>query len=111
MRIAKHVVLLVIASANLVGVNAEASDYLCKTVSNDWVWFDDHAASIFAYTAVGSTHRIYETGTGIFLSGKPRGSIEWSGVVRFTAWGFGALHIRQADSGGAFQSMRDSEEH
>ncbi|WP_152997574.1 hypothetical protein [Methylobacterium sp. GXS13] len=89
---------------------ALAANYLCKTVSSDWGWFSDHVAASITYLIVGSPGRTFEVGTGVFFRGKPWGSKEvGSGTVRITAYGAGALHIRQQGSGDPFKVCATSE--
>lgn len=83
---------------------AGATDYRCREIDGDWVWFSDHAVSSIQYIVIGPQGRRYEVGTGVMLAGAPRGwRAEHSGSVEITAWGIGAFHARKADDGGPFK--------
>jgi hypothetical protein len=83
---------------------ADAADYLCKNVGQSWEWFGDHVALWIDYVVVGTPGRRYEVGTGVSINGSPWGSRdEYSGPAEFSAYGAGALHIRQADQGEPFK--------
>jgi hypothetical protein len=90
--------------------NASSAAYLCKTVGKDWRWFSDHVVGSMTYLIVGVPSRAFEAGTGIFFRGEPWGSKEnGSGTLRITAYGAGALHIRQHDGGEPFKVCATSE--
>lgn len=98
--------LLFIGGLNLVIMPnaAIAADYMCRTVGPAWTWFGDHIAISVDYVSVGASSRRYEVGTGISVGGSPRGRREvYSGTAEFTAYGIGAVHIRQSDSGEPFK--------
>lgn len=84
---------------------AHAADgVICKTVGSSWEWFGDHAALWVEYYAVGEAGRQYEVGTGMSINGSPWGSRNrYSGESTFSAYGLGAVHVRQADSGTPFR--------
>jgi hypothetical protein len=89
---------------------AQSADYICKSVGEDWTWFSNHVVGSIDYLIVGPKDRSFRAGTGVFFRGKPWGSTsDGSGTVRMTAWGAGALHIRQQDSGPAFKVCVTSE--
>lgn len=107
----KVAVLLLLSSALAAPVSSQ--DILCKTVGPDWSWFGDHFVRSITYLAVGTPGRKFEMGTGVFAWGKPWGSkIEVTGTGKMTAYGAGALHIRQIGPGSPFKvcmSSRDIE--
>ncbi|WP_027545179.1 hypothetical protein [Bradyrhizobium sp. WSM2254] len=89
---------------------AQGADYICKTVDENWTWFSDHVVGSIDYLIVGPKDRTFRAGTGVFFRGRPWGSTsDGSGTVRMTAYGAGALHIRQQDSGPAFKVCVTSE--
>lgn len=78
--------------------------FRCRSVGNNWVWFEDHAALYVSYATRGPAGRIYEVGTGISVNGSPWGKRkEYSGDAEFKAYGVGALHIRKRDDGLDFE--------
>lgn len=90
---------------------AQAANYQCELVDQNWRWFSDHVALYVTYIVVGQPGRTYEVGTGVSISGKPRGKTQkQSGAVEVTAYGLGALHIRQSDSGNPFKVCATSED-
>jgi hypothetical protein len=90
--------------------NVCAAAYLCKTVGNEWTWFSDHIVGSITYLIIGSPGRQYEAGTGVFFRGVPWGSKETgSDTLRMTAYGAGALHIRQHDLGAPFKVCATSQ--
>jgi hypothetical protein len=100
-------VALIVATSNSSG---SAAAYLCKTVGSDWTWISDHVVGSITYLIVGVPGRTFEAGTGIFFRGRPWGSKEnGSGTLRMTAYGAGALHIRQHDAGEPFKVCATSE--
>jgi hypothetical protein len=83
---------------------AAAEEPICKVIDRNWHWFSDHFAMSVDYTSLGAAGRIYEVGTGISVNGSPWGSREkYSELAEFTAYGVGAVHIRQADTGEPFR--------
>jgi hypothetical protein len=100
----KYVVALTLAlaldSGSMLGSGAASatSHVACKTVASDWTWFSDHLALSISYAIYAEAGRRYAVGTGVFISGKPRGRVaEASGSSLTTAYGAGSLHIRFID--------------
>jgi hypothetical protein len=89
---------------------AYGADYTCKTVDGSWTWFSDHVVGSIGYLIVGPKDRTFRAGTGVFFRGRPWGSTsDGSGILRMTAYGMGALHIRQQDTGPPFKVCATSE--
>lgn len=85
-------------------VGAYSQEYICKHVGGSWEWFGDHGAFSVTYSIVGQSGRTYEIGTGISINNSPWGSrSEHQGTYEATAYGIGALHIRNADGGEPFK--------
>lgn len=83
---------------------AFADDYLCKVVGKQWEWFGDHVASSVDYVIIGQPNRQYEVGTGVSVFGSPWGwRSQHTGNSEISAWGAGALRIRQSDEGDPFK--------
>jgi len=103
----KRIVAIAALLLTAAGHPVRAADVLCKDVGNDWTWFSDHVVGSITYVIVGSPGRKFEAGTGVFFRGKPWGSVVDGGPVadtnsyaaRMTAFGAGALHVRQRDAG------------
>lgn len=96
--------LMAVLSLCLTTPVAHATDYLCREVAADWLWFSDHAAASIEYIIVGQPGRRFEVGTGMSILGAPRGWRSVSiGNTTVTAWGVGAIHIRRADDGPPFK--------
>ena len=87
-----------------------AADYLCKTVGKDWTWFSDHVVGSISYLVVAAPNRTFEAGTGVFFRNRPWGTkASGSGTLKMTAYGAGALHIRQHDAGDPFKICATSQ--
>jgi hypothetical protein len=83
--------------------SSNASDVTCKKISSDWSLFSDNIALFVTYNVVGEVGRKFEIGTGVSVSGKPRGAKKtFEGNVEIDAYLLGALHIRRADQGADF---------
>lgn len=76
----------------------------CKMLDSNWMWFSDHVGLYATYASQSPAGRVYEVGTGISISGSPKGKRRnFSGEAEFTAYGVGAVHIRKKDTGSTFQ--------
>ena len=83
---------------------AAANEYICRTTSSEWTWLSDHVATWVDYIIVGAPGRRYEVGTGIFFRNRPWGTTSvHTGRSEVTAYGAGALHVKQADEGAPFK--------
>jgi transcriptional regulator with XRE-family HTH domain len=83
---------------------AEATDYICKEIGQEWVWLSDNVAMSVEYLIIGVSGRKYDVGTGVFFRGQPWGSVSGhEGKSEVTAYGVGALHVKQADQGPPFK--------
>lgn len=81
----------------------------CNMVGPDWQWFGDHVAMSIDYVVVASPGRRYEVGTGPFIGGGPIGWREtYADGAELSAWGIGAVHIRQKDDGPPFKVCVDA---
>tara|TARA_R110002124_G_scaffold286787_2_gene468714 strand:+ start:477 stop:872 length:396 start_codon:yes stop_codon:yes gene_type:complete len=78
------------------------AEAICKEVGNNWEWFGDHAVSSIEYVIAfdKSQSSKISVGTGIFISGKPRGKIQdLAKEKKIDAYGIGAIHIKNKRDG------------
>lgn len=81
--------------------NIFAADWVRKTTSNDWTWFEDYVYAWATYLVACEPGRTCQVGMGVFTLGAPRGEkITFSGEKEILVIGIGSLHIRPADDQG-----------
>lgn len=77
------------------------ADALEKVVGPDWKWFTDYAYLTAEWTLNAESDCRLEAGLGIMAFGKPRGGrIPFSGYMRFSTRGIGAVHVRVVNGKG-----------
>ena len=73
-----------------------------KLVGNGWTWFTDYAYAYSEWTLNAEPARQCEVGLGLKAFGKPLGQRKrFSGHVKVTSLGIGAVHARVVDGKGS----------
>lgn len=78
-----------------------AQDWVRKTTSDDWTWFEDYVFAWATYVVACEPGRTCQVGMGISMFGEPRGEkLRFTGEREITVIGAGAIHMRPADGKG-----------